>query len=109
MPYYDPTEIRAIPLIEAARRLGLSVDEQGHTDCLAHWGSQDEARNACTLSATDNYFRCPCGNSGWTTDLVIQAKKWDMTEAVAWLGAEFGLNPLKRPTKTDYVSRSRGI
>jgi hypothetical protein len=109
MRYYDPTEIRAIPLVDVARRLGLPVDTRGRTACLAHWGGKGAEPFSCSLDEPDNYFRCPCGNGGWTTDLVIQARQCDVVEALQWLGVEFGLTPLVRPAKTDYVSRSRGL
>jgi len=109
MPYYDPDEIRSIPLIDVARRLGLSTDERGYTDCLAHWGAAGTERGSCSLNEADNYFRCPCGNSGWATDLVTQARHMDIVDSIQWLGAEFGLTPIRKPKKTDYVSRSRGF
>jgi hypothetical protein len=109
MPYYDPKQIRAIPLIEVAKRLGLQVDAEGYTPCLVHWGAQDPGRNTCSLNEPDNYFRCSCGNSGWNTDLVRQAKQCDVVEAIQWLGTEFNLTPVRRPKKTDYVTRSRGL
>ena len=109
MLFYDPDQIRAIPLIEVARRLGLTVDDTGHTDCLAHWGASSSARGGCSLNEPDNYFRCPCGNSGWATDLVVQVRRCDVVDATQWLGREFGLSPRRAPAKTDYVSRSRGI
>lgn len=109
MVFYDPDEIRAIPLKNVAEHLGLRVDEQGRTDCLSHWGSPETARGSCSLNEPDNYFRCPCGNSGWTTDLVVQARRCSIVEAIQWLGAEFHLKPVRTPKKTDYVSRSRGL
>lgn len=109
MPYYDPKQIRAIPMMEVARRLNLQVEAERYTPCLIHWGAEeDQSRNTCSLVEPDNYFRCPCGNSGWNTDLVSQAKQCDVVEAVQWLGTEFNLTPLRRPKKTDYVTRSRG-
>lgn len=107
MLYYDPKQIRAIALVDVAKRLNLEVDAEGYTPCLKHWGTQDESRNTCSLQEADNYFRCPCGNSGWNTDLVSQAKKCDVVEAVQWLGKTFELTPVRRPTKTDYMTRSR--
>lgn len=109
MLFYDPEEVRQIPLIELADRLELFVDEHGYTPCLAHWKTEETTQNTCSLNEPDNYFRCPCGNSGWAPDLVVQARKWDIVEATAWLGKEFGLKPRAGPPKTDYVSRSRGI
>lgn len=109
MSYYDPDEIRAISLKDVARRLELSIDENGFIDCLSHWGAEGSGHNSCSLVESDNYFRCPCGNSGWTTDLVTQARKCDIVEAIQWLGTEFNLTPVRAPKKTDYVSRSRGL
>jgi hypothetical protein len=108
MLYYDPKQIRAIPMIEVAKRLNLQVDEERYTPCLMHWGAQDQNRSTCSLVEPDNYFRCPCGNSGWNTDLVSQAKQCDVVAAVQWLGTTFNMTPLRRPKKTDYVTRSRG-
>ena len=109
MPYYDPKQIRAIPMIEVASRLNLQIDAWGYTSCLVHWGATDQNEPTCSLNEADNYFRCPCGNSGWNTDLVSQVKQCDIVEAVQWLGTEFGLTPVRRPAKTDYVTRSRGL
>ncbi len=108
MKFYNPDEIRAIPLLEIARRLGLTI-EHGHIDCLVHWGTTGAKHRTCSLQEDDNYFRCPCGNSGWTTDLVMQVRTCDIVEATSWIGATFGLTPVPVPKKTDYMSRSRGI
>lgn len=109
MAFFDLDQIRAIPIIAVARRLGLPVDDREHTDCLAHWGAAGTERGSCALDAPGNRFYCPCGNAGWTTELVTQARKWDIVDSIQWLGTEFGLTPIRAPKKTDYVSRSRGI
>lgn len=109
MAFFDLDQVRAIPIRDVALRLGLPVDEKGRTDCLVHWGATGTERASCTLDAPGNRFFCPCGNAGWTTDLVTQARKWDIVEAIRWLGTEFGLQPVRTPKKTDYVSRSRGL
>lgn len=109
MVFYDLDQIRAIPLLDIARRLELPLDDAGHTDCLVHWGAPQSGYRSCSLTEPDNYFRCPCGNSGWATDLVSQARRCDVVDAAQWLGQEFELPPCRTPAKTDYISRSRGI
>jgi hypothetical protein len=109
MRFYRLEEARSIPMIQVARRLGLSVNPEGYTDCPAHWNMDSPGTMSCSLNEPDNYFRCPCGHSGWNTDLVTQVRRCDIRDAVIWIGETFGLKPVARPGKTDYVSRSRGL
>ena len=86
---YIADRIRSdVPVIDAARALGLQIDHAGRCKCPVHHGE----RNNCKLYPGDRGFYCfTCHASGGTIDLVKQVNGCGFMDAVRWINDTFRL------------------
>lgn len=89
---YIADRIRSdVPVIEAARALGLQIDHAGRCKCFVHGGTHYN----CKLYSGDRGFYCfTCHASGGTIDMVKQVNGCGFMDAVRWINDTFrlGLN-----------------
>ena len=77
-----------VPVIEAARALGLQIDHAGRCKCFVHGGTHYN----CKLYSGDRGFYCfTCHASGGTIDLVKHVNGCGFMDAVRWINDTFRL------------------
>ena len=78
----------SVPVLDAARELGLDVDMHGRCPCPVHHGE----KNNCKLYPGNRGFYCfTCHASGGTIDLVRQVNGCGFMDAVRWINDTFRL------------------
>ena len=94
--HFDIERIRAVSVIEVARRLGR-VWKSGVTHrTLCPW--HDDSTPSLVLYHTthpkaENHCHCfACGKGGSVIDFVMQHEHWTFQEACRWLSQEFGIS-----------------
>ena len=88
---YDTDRIRAISILEVARRLGDSVRRAGVSHVtLCPW-HEDHHPSLSLVEGTDkNYCHCfSCGGGGDVISYTMQHEGWTFQEACKWLSNEF--------------------
>lgn len=91
---YDLLRLKAIPVADVARRLGLQVWRAGvHHKAICPW-HDDHNPSLGLITATDkNFCYCyTCGKGGSTIDLAMQSEGWSFQEACQWLSSTFGIS-----------------
>ena len=91
---YDLLRLKAIPVADVARRLGLQVWRVGvHHKAKCPW-HDDHTPSLGLITATDkNFCHCySCGKGGSAIDLAMQTEGWSFQEACKWLSSTFGIN-----------------
>ena len=85
-------EIRALPIISVADRLGMKLYGMGKLNrrCLCPF--HDDHTPSLHINATKNIFKCfSCGKGGDVIGLVMQVKNLKYLDACQWLMNEFSI------------------
>ena len=91
---YDLMRLKAIPVADVARQLGLQVWRAGvHHKAICPW-HDDHNPSLGLVTATDkNFCYCyTCGKGGSVIDLAMQTEGWSFQEACQWLSSTFGIS-----------------
>ena len=99
--HFDIDRIKAISIIEVAKRLG-KIKKSGVTHrTLCPW--HDDSNPSLVLyynthPKMENHCHCfSCGKGGSVIDFVMQKEQWSFQEACRWLSAEFGISTINSP------------
>lgn len=116
---YNLDDLKAIPIADVARHLGLQAKRSGSSSLVHCFNSQAHThgdRNpSLHLQNRTNRFQCyACGIKGSTIDLVMQCKGLDFAAAAAELGQTFNLpgrtkTPSKKGSTGPAVPRSSNL
>lgn len=92
--HFDLDRLKAISIVEVARRLGDSLKREGvieKTTCPWH---KDTRPSLALYHRTDeNHCYCfSCRNGGSVIDFVMQHENWSFQETCEWLSREFGIS-----------------
>jgi DNA primase len=80
--------IKAIPIIEIARRLGIDV-KNNKAYCIK---GHDVKTPSLSFDISNNKFKCfGCGISGSNIDLVMESLNYSFIDAVKWLKESFSI------------------
>jgi DNA primase len=89
-------DIKAIPILDVAQALGLSVNR---TSTRCPFVGHDDRNPSFTFYPADNRCWCHrCGKGGDAIDLVAFNQGVSKGEAIAWLRAQFGLGGQRPPS-----------
>lgn len=97
--HFDLDRIRAISIVEVARRLG-TIRKAGvryKTNCPWH----EDSHLSLTLyeGSGQNHCHCfACGKGGDVIAYAMQHEQWTFQEACRWLSSEFGIGTLSAAT-----------
>lgn len=97
---YDFERLRAIPIVEVARKLGMQVWRAGvNHKAICPWHDDHHPSLGLITGTGKNFCYCyTCGNGrkdhkgGSTIDLAMQVGGWSFQEACQWLSATFGIS-----------------
>ena len=91
---FDLPSLKAIPIADVARRLGLQVWRAGvNNKALCPWHDDHHPSLGLVTGTGKNFCYCyTCGKGGSTIDLTMKTEGWSFQEACQWLSATFGIN-----------------
>lgn len=97
MNKYNLYQIKKIPILEVADRLGIQV-RRNKTNCFSH----TDKNPSLSFKPANNTFKCfGCNIGGTNIDLVMAHQNLDKGEAIRWLAEQYGVisnqtNQIKR-------------
>lgn len=87
---HDLSQLKRIPIIEVARRLGIQV----HGTKAMCFSGHDRATPSLSFHTSKNTWRCfgACGKYGDTIALVMEREHLDFKSALTWFAEHFGVD-----------------
>lgn len=117
--HFDLDRIRAVSIVEVARRLGDNLKREGSLEkTICPWHEDTKPSLALYHRTDENHCHCfSCGKGGSVIDFVMQHESWSFQEACQWLSNEFGIctlsnvrymprpkpKPVVKPREPDYT------
>jgi hypothetical protein len=91
---YDLMRLKAIPIADVARQLGLRVWRAGvHHKAICPWHDDHNPSLGLVTATGKNFCYCyTCGMGGSVIDLAMQTEGWSFQEACQWLSSTFGIS-----------------
>jgi DNA primase len=88
--FHDLSQLKRIPIIEVARRLGIQV----HGTKAMCFSGHDRATPSLSFLIAKNTWRCfgACGKYGDTIALVMEKEHLDFKSALGWFADQFGVD-----------------
>lgn len=88
-------DVKAIPILDVAAALDISVNEKGYCRCLRN----EDKTPSMHFNPEENLWNCfSCVQGGSCIDLVMHAKGMDVVGAISWLEETFaGKFPIAAP------------
>ena len=113
--YFDLERLKAISVVEVARRLGHKVWRAGvNYKMVCPWHDDHNPSLGLVTGTDKNFCHCyVCGKGGSTINLVMQSENWSFKDACQWLSDTFGvgtvtsgrclLRPKEKPVEKEVV------
>ncbi len=113
--FFDLERLKAISIVEVARRLGHKVWRNGvNYKMVCPWHDDHNPSLGLVTGTDKNYCHCyVCSKGGSTINLVMQSEGWSFKDACHWLSDTFGvgtvtsdrrlLRPKEKPVEKEAV------
>jgi DNA primase len=100
----DIDEIRNIPILDIAQRLGIEINKSNKALCFKH----SEKDGSLSFNIKKNYFYCfGCRIGGGGIELVKLHQNLEFKEAIQWFKAKFSITQSPKNNKTSIIKSTK--